>query len=183
MAAFMEVLDTSIANVALPYMAGNLGASNDESTWILTSYLVSNAIVLPISGWFANGVRPQEIFHDLPGDLHREFPAVRDCPQPRGDYLVSRHPGRGRRRTATHGPGHPRRHFSASAARRGLRALWHHRHRRAYDRTDLGRLDYRQLYLALDFLHQPAGGHHGLVSGLSPDRRSALGEALPRGQG
>src|SRR5579864_4932820 len=53
MAAFMEVLDTSIANVALPYMAGNLGASNDESTWVLTSYLVSNAIVLPITGWFA----------------------------------------------------------------------------------------------------------------------------------
>jgi DHA2 family multidrug resistance protein len=53
MAAFMEVLDTSIANVALPYMAGSLGASNDESTWVLTSYLVSNAIVLPISAWFA----------------------------------------------------------------------------------------------------------------------------------
>ena len=53
MAAFMEVLDTSIANVALPYMAGNLGASTDESTWVLTSYLVSNAIILPISGWFA----------------------------------------------------------------------------------------------------------------------------------
>src|SRR6202790_4344270 len=54
LAAFMEVLDTSIANVALPYMAGNLGASNDQSTWVLTSYLVSNAIILPISGWFAN---------------------------------------------------------------------------------------------------------------------------------
>jgi MFS transporter, DHA2 family, multidrug resistance protein len=53
MAAFMEVLDTSIANVALPYMAGSLGASNDQSTWVLTSYLVSNAIVLPISGWLA----------------------------------------------------------------------------------------------------------------------------------
>jgi DHA2 family multidrug resistance protein len=53
LAAFMEVLDTSIANVALPHMAGNLGASNDESTWVLTSYLVSNAIVLPISGWLA----------------------------------------------------------------------------------------------------------------------------------
>jgi DHA2 family multidrug resistance protein len=51
--AFMEVLDTSIANVALPYMAGNLGASNDQSTWVLTSYLVSNAIILPISGWLA----------------------------------------------------------------------------------------------------------------------------------
>jgi DHA2 family multidrug resistance protein len=54
MAAFMEVLDTSIANVALPHLAGDLGASNDESTWVLTSYLVSNAIVLPISGWLAN---------------------------------------------------------------------------------------------------------------------------------
>jgi hypothetical protein len=45
LAAFMEVLDTSIANVALPHIAGNLGASNDESTWVLTGYLVSNAIV------------------------------------------------------------------------------------------------------------------------------------------
>jgi MFS transporter, DHA2 family, multidrug resistance protein len=53
LAAFMEVLDTSIANVALPHIAGNLGASNDQSTWVLTSYLVSNAIVLPISGWLA----------------------------------------------------------------------------------------------------------------------------------
>src|ERR1700693_1520766 len=54
LAAFMEVLDTSIANVALPHIAGNLGASQDESTWVLTSYLVSNAIVLPISAWLAN---------------------------------------------------------------------------------------------------------------------------------
>jgi DHA2 family multidrug resistance protein len=51
LAAFMEVLDTSIANVALPHIAGSMGASNDESTWVLTSYLVSNAIVLPISGF------------------------------------------------------------------------------------------------------------------------------------
>jgi MFS transporter, DHA2 family, multidrug resistance protein len=50
LAAFMEVLDTSIANVALPYMAGSLGATNDQSTWVLTSYLVSNAIILPIRG-------------------------------------------------------------------------------------------------------------------------------------
>lgn len=53
MATFMEVLDTSIANVALPHIAGNLSAGQDESTWILTSYLVSNAIVLPISGWIS----------------------------------------------------------------------------------------------------------------------------------
>ncbi len=54
LATFMEVLDTSIANVALPHMAGSLGASQEEATWVLTSYLVSSAIVLPISGWLAN---------------------------------------------------------------------------------------------------------------------------------
>jgi MFS transporter, DHA2 family, multidrug resistance protein len=54
MATFMEVLDTSIANVALPHIAGSLSASQDESTWVLTSYLVSNAMVLPVSAWLAN---------------------------------------------------------------------------------------------------------------------------------
>jgi MFS transporter, DHA2 family, multidrug resistance protein len=53
LASFMEVLDTSIANVALPHIAGGMSASEDESTWVLTSYLVSNAIVLPLSGWFS----------------------------------------------------------------------------------------------------------------------------------
>src|SRR5215831_19140311 len=62
LAAFMEVLDTSIANVALPYMAGNLGVSNDESTWVLTSYLVSNAIILPISGWLATSFGRKRFF-------------------------------------------------------------------------------------------------------------------------
>jgi MFS transporter, DHA2 family, multidrug resistance protein len=54
LATFMEILDTSIANVSLPHIAGGLSTGYDESTWILTSYLVSNAIVLPISGWFSN---------------------------------------------------------------------------------------------------------------------------------
>jgi DHA2 family multidrug resistance protein len=53
-ATFMEILDTTIANVSLRHIAGALGASSDESTYILTSYLVSNAIVLPISGWLSN---------------------------------------------------------------------------------------------------------------------------------
>ena len=56
MATFMEVLDTAIANVSLPHIAGSLSASIDESTWVLTSYLVSNAVVLPISGWIATRV-------------------------------------------------------------------------------------------------------------------------------
>ena len=54
LATFMEVLDTSIANVSLPHIAGSLSAGQDESTWVLTSYLVSNAIVLPLSGWLSS---------------------------------------------------------------------------------------------------------------------------------
>jgi DHA2 family multidrug resistance protein len=54
LATFMEVLDTSIANVALPHISGSLSAGQDESTWVLTSYLVANAIILPMSGWFSS---------------------------------------------------------------------------------------------------------------------------------
>ena len=52
LATFMEILDTSVANVALPHIAGNLSATTEESTWVLTSYLVSNAIILPAANWF-----------------------------------------------------------------------------------------------------------------------------------
>src|SRR6202041_2719722 len=62
LAAFMEVLDTSIANVALPHIAGGLAASNDESTWVLISYLVSNAIVLPLSGWLVASLGRKRFF-------------------------------------------------------------------------------------------------------------------------
>src|SRR6202451_4269347 len=58
----MEVLDTSIANVALPHIAGNLGASSDESTWVLTSYLVSNAIILPIGAWASTVIGRKRFF-------------------------------------------------------------------------------------------------------------------------
>jgi DHA2 family multidrug resistance protein len=62
MAAFIEVLDTSVANVALPYIAGDVGASYDDSTWVLTSYLAANAIVLPISGWLAEMIGRKRYF-------------------------------------------------------------------------------------------------------------------------
>src|SRR3546814_10700852 len=52
----MEVLDTSIANVSLVHIAGSLSASRDEATWVLTSYLVSNAIILPMTGWLADTI-------------------------------------------------------------------------------------------------------------------------------
>jgi DHA2 family multidrug resistance protein len=53
LATFMEVLDTSVANVSLSHIAGSLSASMDESTWVLTSYLVANAVILPMGGWFS----------------------------------------------------------------------------------------------------------------------------------
>jgi DHA2 family multidrug resistance protein len=62
LAAFMEVLDTSIANVALPHIAGSLGASTDEGTWVLTSYLVANAIVLPMGGWASSVLGRRNFF-------------------------------------------------------------------------------------------------------------------------
>jgi DHA2 family multidrug resistance protein len=62
LAAFMEVLDTSIANVALPHISGNLGASSDEGTWVLTSYLVSNAIVLPLGAWASSVIGRKRFF-------------------------------------------------------------------------------------------------------------------------
>jgi DHA2 family multidrug resistance protein len=62
LAAFMEVLDTSIANVALPHIVGDLGASQDQGTWVLTTYLVANAIVLPITGWLSSAMGRKRFF-------------------------------------------------------------------------------------------------------------------------
>src|SRR3954451_4291240 len=62
LAAFMEVLDISIVNVALQHVAGSLSASADESTWVLTSYLVTNAMVLPVSGWLSNRLGRKRYF-------------------------------------------------------------------------------------------------------------------------
>src|SRR5665647_518956 len=62
LATFMVVLDSSVANVALPHIAGNLSATTDESTWVLTSYLVSNAIVLPAAGWITRRIGRKRLF-------------------------------------------------------------------------------------------------------------------------
>lgn len=75
MGTFMEVLDTSIANVALPHIAGSLSASQDESTWVLTSYLVANAIILPISGWISS-VLGRKTFYLISVTLFTVFSAA-----------------------------------------------------------------------------------------------------------
>src|ERR1041385_7201421 len=59
---FMEVLDTTVVNVSLPHIAGSLSATPDEATWALTSYLVANAIILPMTGWLANRFGRKRLF-------------------------------------------------------------------------------------------------------------------------
>ena len=77
LAAFMEILDTTIVNVALPHIAGSLSASYDEATWALTSYLVANGIVLTISGWLGDSSGAQTLFSDLHRHVHRLLVPVR----------------------------------------------------------------------------------------------------------
>jgi len=72
-ATFMEVLDTSIANVALRHIAGSLAASIDESTWVITSYLVANAVILPVSGWLS-GIIGRKRFYMLSVALFTSAP-------------------------------------------------------------------------------------------------------------
>jgi DHA2 family multidrug resistance protein len=67
LATFMEVLDTTIANVALPYIAGGMGVSEDEASWVVTSYLVSNAIILTASSFLARLLGRKRCCADLPG--------------------------------------------------------------------------------------------------------------------
>ena len=81
-ATFMEVLDTSVANVSLNHIAGNLSASTDEATWVLTSYLVSNAIVLPATGWLGRLFWTETVSDYLHRRIHARLDLVRICNQP-----------------------------------------------------------------------------------------------------
>ena len=106
LAAFMEVLDTSIANVALPHIGGALGASTDEATWVLTSYLVSNAIVLPLGGWASSLIGRRNFFVlCITGFTVASF-LCGAAPSLPILLLLPRAAGRIRRRHAAHGAGH-----------------------------------------------------------------------------
>ena len=80
---FMEVLDTTIANVALRYIAGGLSAPATDSEWVITSYLAANAIILPISGWLGDAAGPAQLFSAVDRRLHAGLGAVRDGDEPR----------------------------------------------------------------------------------------------------
>ena len=77
LATFMEVLDTTIANVVLPYIAGGMGVSDDEASWVVTTYLVANAVSLTASPFLARALGRKAFFLDLPRALQRELDPVR----------------------------------------------------------------------------------------------------------
>ena len=173
LATFMEVLDTSIANVAIPHIAGGLGASQDEATWVLTSYLVSNAVILPASAYLVGLPRPQTLLHDLRGAVRHQLHAVRPRALAAPAHLLPRSAGSRRRRPPAQRAGHPRRHLPPAQARPGLRRLRHGRRPRPRHRPHPRRLDHRQLQLALDLLHQRPHRHPLPLPHLPHRRRPA----------
>ena len=97
---FMEVLDTTIANVALRYIAGGLSAAVIDSEWVITSYLAANAIILPISRLALGAAGPTQLLHDFDRHLHDRLGPVRSGHQPEPVDRFSRAAGAGRRRAA-----------------------------------------------------------------------------------
>ena len=102
---FMEVLDTTIAVVALRYIAGGLSATVDDGEWVLTSYLAANAIILPITGWLSAHLGRRNYFLASIAIFTLSSGTVWTGRQPRSADPVPRHPGLGRRRAAAQQPG------------------------------------------------------------------------------
>ena len=183
----MQAIDTTIANVALPYMQGSLSATLDQANWVLTSYIVAAAIMTPPTGWLAArfgrkrlflvqvaGFTVASILCGLAQTLSRDGP-------------VPAAAGRLRRGPGAAVAGRPARHLAAREARLGHGAVGRGRHGRPDPGADAGRLADRELQLALGVLRQPAGRHphlHGpddLPARERPARASrSTGSASPR---
>ena len=174
LATFMEVLDTSVANVALPHIAGSLSSSVDEATWVLTAYLVANAVVLPLSGWFSTLFGRKRFYMACVLLFTASSAMCGLAPSLPDPDLVPCAARFGRRRAAAGFAGHPARDVSAREARHGDGGLRHGGGVRAGGGTHAGRLDHRQLHLALDFPDQHSGRHLFLAADLAADFRSAL---------
>ncbi len=152
----MVVLDTAIANVSLRYIAGSLAASVDESTWVVTTYLIANAVVLPASGWLSNVVGRKR-FYMICVALFTVSSLLCGLAPSLGALIFFRIlQGLGGGGMPTSEQAILADTFPPETARPGLRALRRRRDRRADRRPDDRRLDHRQFLLALDLLHQCA---------------------------
>ena len=180
-ATFMEVLDTTVVNVSLPHIAGSLSATTDEATWALTSYLVANAIILPMTGWLASTVRPQAPADAVGRRLHGRVVPLRPGAEPARSLIVFRII-----QGATGGALQPLSQavllevVPARGSRQGDGLLGTRHRRRADSRPGARRLADRQLQLALGVLHQPAGRHRVDRHDAAVHLRSAVPAAASR---
>ena len=148
-AMIMQILDTTIANVALPHMQTSLGAAQDTITWVLTSYIVAAAIATPITGWLSDNIGRKRLFMICVVGFVGVLGALRHRHQPRGDGALPHPAGRLRRGAGAalavgdHG------HQPARAAGPGDGDLGRGHHGRADHRPDHRRLAHRQFQLAL----------------------------------
>ncbi|MGA2922915.1 MAG: MFS transporter [Candidatus Sulfotelmatobacter sp.] len=106
LATFMEVLDTTVVNVSIPHIAGNLAGTIEEGTWVVTSCLVSNAIILPLSGWLANYIGTKKLLLTSVAGFTLTSLVLRIGHQRYRPDFLSRAPRTYRRRSAASGPGH-----------------------------------------------------------------------------
>ena len=144
-ATFMEVLDTTIANVALRYIVGRLAVGIDESTWVITSYLVANAIVLSmLSGWLVDVFGRKRFLHDLRRACSRWLAAVRLCLESAIAGALPHPAGPRRRRHGAGGTVDPRRRLSAEKRGQAFALYGIAVVVAPVDRADARRLDHRQ---------------------------------------
>ncbi len=159
LATFMEVLDTSIASVALPYIAGSVSATNDEATWVLTSYLVANAIILPTSSWFSQRFgRKRFLLTCIVIFTISSFAC--GAADSLAMILIARaRPGCRWRSLTAALAGHPARKLSAGQAWTSHGHLRTRCSCRPGPRPHRRRLAHRNLFLALGLLHQYSRRH------------------------
>ena len=183
MAAFMEVLDTSIANVALA-LHGRQSGRQQRPEHLGADFLPGFQCDRPSHQRLARRRDWTEaLLHGVSGRLYCEFFAVRGGAESRASAFLSSAARRGRRRIAADGASHSGRHFSTATTRLGVCAVWHYGHHGAHDRTNSGRMDHLQLFLAMDFFHQSSGRSGHLVSGAALCRRSSLFGPTQSGRG
>ena len=176
LATFMEVLDTSIANVALPHIAGSLGASSDESTWVLTSYLVSNAIILPISAWLATRMGRKRFYMSCVALFAGSSFLCGLAPSLNMLILFRVLQGAGGGGLQPSEQAILADTFSLIETRHGVRGVRDGGGRSTSDRADDRRMDHGQLQLALDFLHQCSDQSAFVVPDAPIGGRSAVSE-------
>ena len=157
MATIMHALDGTIANVALPSIQGSLSATQEQVSWVVTSYIVASAIMTPFAGFSATRFGLRRTLVDLRDRLHHRVDAVRGGPDARPARAVPRPAGRLWRGAGAGLAGHHDGHLSARGAGQGDGDVGRRHHDRSDRRPVARRLADRRVHLALGVLRQPAG--------------------------